>query len=399
MDAPATLTKPPSGPTSAVFETLSFVGHATSLPTVGSVTLMRRTLFVESAEIEVISALSHESRTVVATASKHLRIGLNIISGYAPRSLGKRIPIFVALAMPDAPKLLEEGVRLERAGLLDRALDVLRSVVETSDNPDHISAALTHEADVHRAHCNWDESLRAARQAQEIARGAFLHQRVAEAVIAEANVHMSRGDFGDATLLLSMAAGEADPRIRGIAMQNLGTIHAQMGDLREAQNAFSQSLANFREAGYVRGEAIALNNFGRLAIDNGEADKAVPLLEQALQLGTEIEDVELAAMASINLAAALCCCGQLDRAQHLAMAALGYFSGCHNSFREIECLQLIGDINDKCEDRVNARRCYDLALRMADSIGAEVEQRVVKGKLDALIARAQSAGQPLETTA
>lgn len=81
------------------------------------------------------------------------------------------------------------------------------------------------------------------------------------------------------------------------------------------------------------------------------------------------------------------------------MAALGYFSGCQNSFREIECLQLIGDINDKCEDRVNARRCYDLALRMADAIGAEVEQRVVKGKLDALIDRAQRAGQSLEITA
>lgn len=301
--------------------------------------------------------------------------------------------------MPDAPKLLEEGVRLERAGLLDRALDVFRSVVESSDSPDHISAALTHEADVHRAHCNWDESLRAARQAQEIARGAFLQQRVAEAIIAEANVHMSRGDFGEATLLLSMAASEPNPRIRGIAMQNLGTIHAQMGDFREAQDAFAGSLTNFREAGYVRGEAIALNNFGRLAIDNGEADKAVPILEQALQLGTEIEDVELAAMASINLASALCCCGQLDRAQDLAMAALGYFSGCQNSFREIECLQLIGDINDKCEDRVNARRCYDLALRMADAIGAEVEQRVVKGKLDALIDRAQRAGQSLEITA
>jgi tetratricopeptide (TPR) repeat protein len=289
--------------------------------------------------------------------------------------------------MPDAPKLLEEAVRLERAGLLDRALALYHEVARTSSEPDHIAAALTHEADVHRAHCNWDESLRAAREAQETARKGRRPQRVAEAIIAEANVHMSRGDFGDATLLLSMAASDINPRIRGIAMQNLGTIHAQMGDFREAQNAFTQSLSSFREAGYVRGEAIALNNFGRLAIDNGEADKAAPLLEQALQLGTEIEDVELAAMASLNLASALCCCGQLDRAQDLAMAALGYFSGCQNSFREIECLQLIGDINDKCEDRVNARRCYDLALRMADSIGAEVEQRIVKGKLDALTMR------------
>lgn len=300
--------------------------------------------------------------------------------------------------MPDAPKLLEEGIRLERSGLLDRALSMFRAVAEASDDPDHVAAALTHEADVHRAHCNWDESLRAARQAQQVAREAHLQQRLAEAIIAESNVHMSRGDFGDATLLLSMAAGEPNPRIRGIALQNLGTIHAQMGDFREAQHAFAESLRNFREAGYVRGEAIALNNFGRLAIDNGEAERAVPLLEQALQLGTEIEDVELAAMASLNLASALCCCRQLDRAQDLAMAALGYFSGCHNAFREIECLQLIGDINDTGEDRVNARRCYELALRMADEIGAEVEQRVVKGKLDALLERAQRAGQSLELT-
>ena len=298
--------------------------------------------------------------------------------------------------MPDGPKILEDAIRLERAGLLDRALEAYRAVAETSGDPEHVAAALTHEADVHRTHCNWDESLRAARQAQETARRHCLPRCLAEAIVAEANVYMCRGEFGEAALLLNMAADESDPRIRGIAMQNLGTIHAQMGDFRAAERAFEESLTSFRTAGYVRGEAIALNNFGRLAIDNGEVGKAAPLLEEALRRGKEMEDVELAAMASLNLASALCCCGQLDRAQDLAMAALGYFSGCKNAWREVECLQLIGDINAKCEDPLNAQRCYDLALRMADEIGAEVEHRVVQGKRDALFPPAPPPTAPTE---
>lgn len=290
--------------------------------------------------------------------------------------------------MPDAPEKLEEGIRLERAGLLDRALEAYRFVASESDDPDKVAMALTHESDVHRAQCDWDASLFAARKAQEIAREARLPDRLADAMIAEVNVLMSQGDFGDATLLLNqVVSSTTDARIRGIALQNLGSILAQMGQFNAAERAFTASLASFKEAGYVRGEAIALNNFGRLALDNGDGARAVPLFEEALRLGRQVEDLDLAAMASLNLASALSHNGDYSRAQDLAMAALGYFVVCKNTWREIECLRLIADINERCDDCGNAARCYDLALRLAVDIGAEAEERDVRAKLTALTLR------------
>jgi tetratricopeptide (TPR) repeat protein len=283
--------------------------------------------------------------------------------------------------MPNDMEALDEGVRFERAGLLDRALATYRSIAETSVDPDGVAAALTHEADVHRSLCDWDASLQAARKAKEVAKAAGLGSRVSDAMIAEVNVQMSRGDFGAATMLLHEVASSIDPRIRGIALQNLGTILAQTGQLEAAERAFIESVVNFREAGYARGEAIALNNFGRLALDAGDPQRAKPLLDDALRLGRQLEDLELAAMASLNLASALCANGEFSRAQDLLMSALGYFTMTKNTWREIECLRLAGEINEKCDDCGNAIRCYDLALRRATEIGAAVEQKAVQERL------------------
>jgi tetratricopeptide (TPR) repeat protein len=302
--------------------------------------------------------------------------------------------------MPTAPDKLEEGVRLERGGLLDRAFEAYRSVVSEGTDPDRVAAALTHESDVHRARCDWDAGLYAARKAQAVAREAGLPKRLADATIAEVNVLMSQGDFGAATMLLTHVVSSAsDPRMRGIALQNLGSILAQTGQVAAAEDAFASSLIHFQEAGYVRGEAISLNNSGRLALDTGQCDRAVPLLEEAVRLGRDVEDLELAAMASLNLAAALCQKGQLTRAQDLAMSAYGYFVACKNPSREIECLRLVGQINELCDDCGNATRCYDLALRLATEIGAESEAAAVREKLALLEQRLAGGKGPAQSVA
>lgn len=290
--------------------------------------------------------------------------------------------------MVDATELLAEGVRAERAGALDRALEAFEAAADPSVEPDQRAKAYTHQADVYRARCEWERALDAAQSAQEIARRAGHADLVAEAVIAECNVLMSRGDFATAMPKLQLLAkSAADRRLRGIALQNIGTIHAQSGQPRAAERAFRESLGNFNKAEYRRGEAIALNNLGRLALDSNDAGSARSLLEQALFLAREIEDLELGALAGLNLASALCMQGEVDNAQHLAMAALGYFADCKNHWREIECLRLIGDINVRCEDIANAARCYDLALKLSEQVGSEVEIRTSRDRISALARR------------
>ena len=288
-------------------------------------------------------------------------------------------------SMPQPSELIAEGVRAERAGALDRALEHFRAAAEQTDDPVLKAKAFTHTADVLRERCEWDFALAAAREARRLAESAGMEQIAYEARIAEANVLMCRGDFDGAEPLFStIAASAIDPRIRGIALQNLGSMYAQRGNQPAAECAFSESLASFEAAGYARGEAIALNNLGRLALDAGNCAIARGILDRAVLLAREVEDAELAALASVNLAWAHCELGEMDRSQDLAMAALGYFSECSNRWREIECFRLIGIINERSEDYPNARRCYELALNLAEQIGSEREIQTTRARLDGL---------------
>lgn len=290
--------------------------------------------------------------------------------------------------MSEGSELIADGVRAERAGALDRALHAYQTAVTTAGDADTRADALTHQADVYRTRCEWELALTSAREAQSVARTANLPSRLMEAIVAEANILMARGLFDEAARKFDwIAAQTVDPRVRGIALQNLGSIYAQSGQPRAAARAFRESLGNFHRAGYTRGELMALNNLGRLAIDTGDYDDARELLERALPLAREIEEAEAAAMASLNLGWVLCHDGGLDRAQDLAMAALGYFAGCENRYREIECLRLIGEINDRCEDPQNAERCFELAIALAEQIGSEPELRVSRDRLTTLRGR------------
>ena len=137
--------------------------------------------------------------------------------------------------MPDPVELLEEGVRCEQSGALDRAFERYCSAAELSDDPDVVSEALRRQAEVYRARCEWENALETAHRSADVARRARLSTRLAEALNAQASVYMSRGHFATAAPLLHQILSlTTDDRLRGIALQNLGTIAAQSGDLDTA---------------------------------------------------------------------------------------------------------------------------------------------------------------------
>lgn len=285
--------------------------------------------------------------------------------------------------MPDP--LLEDGLRFERTGALDDALVAYRGAAQSASDATVRAEALTHSADVHRARCEWEEALTTARQAQRIARNARLEDLYTDAMIAEANVHTCRGEYRLALPVYEhIAESSANARHRGIALQNIGTIRAQSGQPRAAERAFSESLGNFHKAEYSRGVAMALNNLGRLSLEGNDSERAIALLEHAVLEAKKCGDTDLVALASMNLASGLFAAGDRDRAQELAMSSLGYFAECRNHWREIECLRLVGQINECREEPVEARRCYDRALLLAQQMGSEVEARLTRDRIDAM---------------
>lgn len=286
--------------------------------------------------------------------------------------------------MPHSKVLLDAGIRAERAGDLDYALQSYSKAAGSVD-PGVKAEALMRIADVHRERCAWEDAISNARAAQEIARAAGLDVRLAEATVAEANVYVTRGEFARAMPIFEeIVRTTADARLRGIALQNIGSMLAQLGQHDAAGAAFSDSLANFQQVGYARGEAMTLNNLGRLALDRHDPATAEPLLARAITAAVNVADSEMVAIASQNMALALSALGDPHRAEDLATQALGYFTSCSNHWRALECLRMLGALNERQGRLVDARRCYERALRLAEQIESEVEIRVTRHKLDAL---------------
>jgi tetratricopeptide (TPR) repeat protein len=290
-----------------------------------------------------------------------------------PQEWSASAPSVGATDVPESNELIDEGVAAEKLGMLDRA-ESCYELAAASEDPNLQARALTKLADVHRARAEWDVALDLAHRAQQIARTLDERAVLNEAIVAEANVLMCRGDFEAATAVFeSLLASASEPRLRGVVLQNLGSILAQKGQLGAAERSFSESYGFFRQAGYRRGEAIALNNYGRVALDRHNLDLAERSLEDALVVAREVEDSDLIALTTLNLAEALCQRGEDKRARDLASAAFGHFGSCGNRWRQVECLRLLGAVHEREDCLADAERCYEHALALAEDIEARGE--------------------------
>ena len=284
--------------------------------------------------------------------------------------------------MPDSREWLDEGIRREMGGALDDARKLYERAAGQATDADTRAESLRRLADVHRAQCRWDDAIDAARRSAEAADAAGLRDRTAEAINAEGSVHLSRSDFAAATPLFTRVLDLArDDRIRGIALQNLGSVAAQSGDLAMAEQRFSESHAAFRRAGYTRGEALARNNQGRAALDRGDALASAELLAESLSLARAVQDVDLVALVTVNLAEALAAGGETERAEDMLGSALGFFSTSGNEWRRVECLRLLGDLLQRRGEDVTARRCWEQGLEVARRIGAPLEEQALVKRL------------------
>jgi tetratricopeptide (TPR) repeat protein len=273
---------------------------------------------------------------------------------------------------------LDEGLRFEQHGVLDTALMHYERAARASNEAALISEAFRRQSSVHRTRCDWKLAIASAERAISAAREARLDDLHSEALSAFAAVHRSRGDFDDAEAMLESALRLAhDERVRGIVLQNLGGIAAEKHDLDTAEHKFVESYACFRRSGYRRGEAFALNNYGRALLEGGNGAHAARVLGQAIAIARDVGDDELVALATLNVAETLYLCGDLTTAESQVSVALGYFNHTQNAWRQIECLRLLGDITAKAQELATAVQCYVRGMQLALRIGARQELAVL----------------------
>lgn len=288
--------------------------------------------------------------------------------------------------MPNARDAIDEGIRYETGGVMERALEAYREAAASATEPRHRIEALRRQADVLRSRCQWDEAIATARDSAAGARDAGLDELLAEALNAEAAVYQSRGELDRAVSLYNeMLALTDDHRIRGIALQNLGSIAAMRGDFRSAEERFVESFQCFQAGGYDRGVVFALNNYGRAALDRHANAIAHSVLDRAERMARELMDLDLLAVVRLNLAESHLRQGDIDRAQDLASAALGYFGNTNNHWRRLECLRLMGDIAVVQLRADSARNLFQSALRVAEEVGATLEIESLQRRLDSLL--------------
>jgi tetratricopeptide (TPR) repeat protein len=289
--------------------------------------------------------------------------------------------------MPEMKTRLDEGIRYERGGALELALECYEAVAAGAKDPYLVAEALRHQASVFRTRCDWPKALAAARQSAESAKNADLPNLFAEALNAEALVHQSRGHFEDAARLYHEILRESrDDRMRGIVLQNLASMAAAEKDFDRASRLFLDSATCFERAGYERGRVIALTNCAAAALDSGDIEGARDLGCSAVEAARELGDLDLLGIANLNHAEALAKLGDLPMAEAAASAALGHFTLVENTWRCVHCIRLLADIFETRGDLETAARAIRRGHEMAVAIGAEVETKELQKRLDALAA-------------
>lgn len=283
-------------------------------------------------------------------------------------------------------QLLDRGFRLEQAGTALRAVEAYTAALDANPGPAEAAEAHLRLARAQRALAHWDEAVLHAREAVRLASEVGDENLVAEALNAEIGVYLIRGELGQAEALGRRALEESQtPRVRGITLQNLGTVAAARKDFAAASRLFEDSIAAFRDAGYDLGIAIALNNAAVMARETGDARRALELSRESASICRRLNALNVLLTAVQNQARALVELGSFDEAEGLLTEALGHFTSARNVVEQAACLESLGDLSTlRRGDVQTARRCYERALDLANTAQDPVLAKRLEERLEQL---------------
>jgi tetratricopeptide (TPR) repeat protein/DNA-binding SARP family transcriptional activator len=163
----------------------------------------------------------------------------------------------------------------------------------------------------------------------------------------------------DSSRLDGSRAGEAGN------LNNLGTVHYNLGQHGEALRNFTEALAVFREVGDAQGEAMAQVNLGNTHLERGAHRLAVTAYEQAREIAEKTRDVRALGYAFHGLGKASQWRGDLDRADEHYQQALRWRIESADVRNQAITVEKLGELQ---LERGNARaaiRYAEDSLRMS----------------------------------
>lgn len=174
---------------------------------------------------------------------------------------------------------------------------------------------------------------------------------------------------GQRWLERSLASGpDVSPDIRATALNNLGNLVYELGDLARAQSLYEQSLALRQETSDQSGVAVCLNNLGMLATARGEFARARELLESSLALHQAPGEVDFLPPTMNNLGDVAVGEGDAETAQHWNQQALSLSREQGNTRRVAHSLHNLG-LAQRCRgDDEAAKQLFLHSLRIFQEI-------------------------------
>ena len=128
-----------------------------------------------------------------------------------------------------------------------------------------------------------------------------------------------------------LALGSGSPRTRATAQTMIGSMSFVLGDFETAQRVLEESLPVHRDSGDAR---MIASTLGLLSVTCGDADSALALSREALELARNGDDPYQEGHALWHVGVALAAAGELDDAERALEEAVS-FAASHGNLRSV----------------------------------------------------------------
>jgi len=177
------------------------------------------------------------------------------------------------------------------------------------------------------------------------------------------------------------AAATSDKRVEANALGALANVSADRGELAEATERYTRSLALREAIGDSRGVAADHNNLGLVAQSAGDMDEARRRFETALALNRSNGREDVAATNLVNLADLATLTGDFARAVTLYREALAAWQSRKMWAESADAFRGLGHLELRRGDYPAAAADFRRALTIFQRTGPAVDALAVRGEL------------------
>jgi putative nucleotidyltransferase with HDIG domain len=249
--------------------------------------------------------------------------------------------------------------------------------------------ALRRHASIKRRRQDFDSAVALCQESCAVAAAVPDDELTAEAMNGLGAVHLERGDMvsAEAALQQALAFGRRRPALRARIEQNLGIVANIRGDYRTALAHYEQSLEAFRAANDTRMCAVAYLNLGKINADQEQWVAADRYFEASLSIAESLGDTQMRGNVLLNRVEVHLACQRYEDARRGAEEALQVFDQLGVRQGKSEAYKFLGMLYRDTGSSALAEARLQSAITMATECGAVLDEAEAARELAVLYQR------------